>query len=564
MSQSNSSPLRGVVYARRSKEDREAGSIEQQLAWADGLCPREHIAVAAVFTDSGKSGHATAQRTGFHDMLAFCKEEQRLGRPVDAIVTWHANRFSRADSQETGWFLWEFRKAGVDRMLTSQRWIHFERMEDRVLLGIEQDVSSHKYSVDLAEASTRGKLARARAGRWCGGRAHYGYRLTYAPDAQGRPRPDRLRIDPETAPVVRWLFAAYATGTYSLRMLTAELNARGEPTPTVRLGAKRQAALWTVPTVRNILTNEVYLGRLVWNRTHQGRFLGVVGLEIKARPNRGKRTTSRNGKADHVHAPADTHEALVDPETFDLCRRRLAEQRRNTTPRRGGTDLVLTGLLTCGHCGRRMIGRHTRGVARYLCGSYLQFGKSACAYNSLPQEPLRKAIVRKLRERFTPEVFAQCRKVLEEKSSSAVVDDADRLARRLTDVDAQLGRAARRVITEDDEALAAEYRKQALELKAERDRLAADLDAARRARETRAEPGEIIDDAMALIDALEESMEKATPAETRAILRDHIEHVELWFRHDKRGRETRCRFVRGLIWLREDSPLAFCLSTSNR
>jgi hypothetical protein len=39
-------------------------------------------------------------------MLAFCKEQCRKGTPVEAIVCWNPNRFSRSDSHETSWFLW--------------------------------------------------------------------------------------------------------------------------------------------------------------------------------------------------------------------------------------------------------------------------------------------------------------------------------------------------------------------------------------------------------------------------------------------------------------------------
>src|SRR6516164_6417913 len=106
-----------VFYGRKSNED-GGDSIEQQLAWAREACPREGIAVEAEFTDQAKKGWETAKRTGFHDMLRFCQQRHREGRPVEAVVCWHANRFSRADSQETAWFVWEFRKAGVTRMFT--------------------------------------------------------------------------------------------------------------------------------------------------------------------------------------------------------------------------------------------------------------------------------------------------------------------------------------------------------------------------------------------------------------------------------------------------------------
>src|SRR5262245_23443194 len=172
----------------------QAGSVEQQLTWAEGACAKAGVEAVASFADHGKSGHATAKRKGFHDMLAYCQDAQRRGEPVDVIVTWHANRFSRADSIETSWYLHEFRKAGVGKMLTAERWVSFDRLEDRVLLGLEQDVSSHKYSVDLAHACIRGKLTRAKAGAWCGGRVPLGYRLTFrvGEGRGGRPLPDRL------------------------------------------------------------------------------------------------------------------------------------------------------------------------------------------------------------------------------------------------------------------------------------------------------------------------------------------------------------------------------------
>jgi site-specific DNA recombinase len=579
MSESHSTTrFRGVVYGRKSKQDTdEGGSISQQMEWAKPTCARERIDVVASFSDDGVSGHATGKRADFHRMLTFCQEAHRRHEPIDVIVCWHANRFSRADSQETGWYLWEFRKVGVSRMLTSQRWIDFERMEDRVLLGIEQDVSSHKYSIDLAEASTRGKIKRAKAGRWCGGRVPYGYRLLFreVPGKPGKQEPDRLVPDPETAAVVRWLFTTYAGGQISLRMLAAQLNARGEPTPSARLGGKRTAARWTVPTIRGILTNEVYLGRLVWNKSHQGRFLGVVNMEIEAKPNRVRRTTTRNADAELIRSEGK-HDALTDQQTFELCRRRLAEQRRNTTPKSNrygeptqAGDLLLRGLVRCGHCDRPMVGRHKErgtgggGVPVYLCGSYLQHGKSVCNYNCLPEAPLLSALVRKLADSFTPKFLAECRTAfLKEASAESSQANEESLNRRLAELEGQLARAARRMLTEEDEGLIATLRDQAKKIKADRDRVAGELAALKRASQDQADPGAVVDLAMELLGRLDEALKDATPAEVRAILNDHIERVELWFAHEQVRHETHCTFARGLIWLREDSPLAACLSTS--
>jgi DNA invertase Pin-like site-specific DNA recombinase len=128
--------LRAVAYYRKSNDD-DGSSIEQQREWARTAAQKEGVEIVREFADQAKKGHETATRTAFHEMLAFCQEQARRRMPIQAVVTWHTNRFSRSDSQETSWFYWEFRKAGVSRILTAQRWYDFARMEDRLVQNIE-------------------------------------------------------------------------------------------------------------------------------------------------------------------------------------------------------------------------------------------------------------------------------------------------------------------------------------------------------------------------------------------------------------------------------------------
>src|SRR5262245_21659744 len=123
MSEHNSTPIRAVCYYRMSSEEQE-GSIEQQQAWARPAAQKENIDIVAEFIDAAKKGHETATREDFHRMLDYCREQHRRRQPVDAIVCWKTNRFSRSDSNETSWFIWEFRKVGVNLFYTSANgWI---------------------------------------------------------------------------------------------------------------------------------------------------------------------------------------------------------------------------------------------------------------------------------------------------------------------------------------------------------------------------------------------------------------------------------------------------------
>ena len=111
-------------------------------------------------------------------------------------------------------------------------------------------------------------------GRYLGGRPPYGYRLADAgphPNkahaAWGR-RAHRLEPGPDTAPVVRWIFAQRLAG-HSVARIARALNEAGVPCPSAADPARnphRTAAGWTLGTVTTILSNPRYTGRQVWNR----------------------------------------------------------------------------------------------------------------------------------------------------------------------------------------------------------------------------------------------------------------------------------------------------------
>jgi DNA invertase Pin-like site-specific DNA recombinase len=380
----NKSTECGVFYGRKSNED-DGKSVDQQQEWAREAAARAKVELVREFADQAVAGHDTARRTDFHRMLAFCQEQARLKRPVGVIVCWHTNRFSRADSQETSWFIWEFRKAGVGHILTAQRWYDLSRKEDRALLNLEQDFTNQQYVIDLAQAVTRGKLDAAREGRWNGGRAPLGYRLAYEwrVNARGkRVRCPWLEVDEDTKPLVQEMFRAYAAGETSLYRMARDLNARGVKPP--------RAAAWTPNSVRSVLVNEVYLGALVWNKTDQGKFIGVVDLQVtgKAGVRGSGRPCARRPKADHVRKEGH-HEAIIDRETFDAVGRRLVENRKGRN-RADRADYALRGLLRCGACGKPMVGKRAdwggRGLM-YRCGTYNVQGPGAAAAPGTSSRP---------------------------------------------------------------------------------------------------------------------------------------------------------------------------------
>jgi hypothetical protein len=546
--------------------DQQEDSVPQQTEWAQSASAREGVQLVARFVDEAKRGHDTRRRTEFHAMLEFCKAEARRGQAIDAIVCYHSNRFSRADSQETNWYYWEYRKAGVGSMLTAQRWYRFDRMEDRILLGIEQDATNNKWSIDHAEITTRGKLATVKDGFFAGGPVPYGYRVRYpASDRPSKRKQATLVVEPEQAAVVRWLFATYAAGVRSLWDLVLDLNGRGVEPPSAAWRRKRKARGWNHRTLRKILTNEVYLGHNVWNRRHSGKFVGVVDLRVtheRARPH-------QNDPADHVRRE-NTWPALVDPETFAACARLLAARKngKGAFPKGGG--FALSGVLVCGQCEQAMTGKNIRyrgkdpaarpGYRRYVCRSYFDHGKAVCNYNAIDEAPLLAALARKLEERTTPEFLDAFRAAALAEAGTAGDADAARRAALEADLprlERDLDGAADAILREKDERLLerlrsrfAQWQDQHATVKAELARLGEPAPPP--------DPQEVIDETVELVRALGDVLARGTPAEVRAVLSDNLDRVEVFFDHSpaKGGRETKCDFARGLVWVREDSPFA--------
>ena len=204
-------------------------------------------------------------------------------------------------------------------------------------------------------------------GRYLGGRPPYGYRLADAgphPNkahaAWGR-RAWRLEPDPDTAPVVEWIFAQRLAG-HSLARVTRALTEAGIPCPSAAdpgRNAHRSGKRWSLTTVRAILANPRYTGRQVWNRQPT-----AMDLIDPANTGLGHRQVQRWGLPDGwVISARPAHPALVSEEDF-VAVQGIRAERGGTVP---GRCYRLAGLLRCGICGRRAESCWSNNRPAYRC-----------------------------------------------------------------------------------------------------------------------------------------------------------------------------------------------------
>jgi site-specific DNA recombinase len=185
--------------------------------------------------------------------------------------------------------------------------------------------------------------------------------------AWGR-RAHRLEPDPETAHVVRWIFAQRLAG-HSVARIARALNEAGIPCPSAAdpdRNPHRPGAGWTLGTVTTILQNPRYTGRQVWNRQRTDK-----DLADPADVSLGHKNVQRWNLPDGwVISNRPAHPALVSEADFIAAQdisavRGPSPHGDPAAPER--RRYLLAGLLTCGTCGRRMESAWSNGRAAYRC-----------------------------------------------------------------------------------------------------------------------------------------------------------------------------------------------------
>jgi DNA invertase Pin-like site-specific DNA recombinase len=552
MSARNSRADERVVNYYRCSDPKQDTSIAQQKQWAARVVRSHCLRLLAEFEDEGIPGSELGdRRPGLMALLAFCEKQAAAGTPVTAVVCWDGERFSRADSISTAVVLDQLRQAGCSRLLTQEGWTDLEDDVDRLLFNIKQDMTRAAYSKAVSRNVSRAALRRALEGQWVAGRVPFAY--VVGPDGH-------LALgDPAHVETVRWIFHQYANSADSLADIARKLRERRAPTPApqrMKDGSTR-GGTWTRLSVWHVLHRRAYLGDLIWNVYHRGRYTRIKSGEVTSAPSR--RPLCERNKPDDVIRVEGAHPPLIDPETVARCLRKLEASRwtrsgdsgpGHHSGRRG--EWVLSGMLYCGHCGARMSGR-TRNVSKkgvkvvrrhYFCRTSQLQGAGACRSNYAAQEVVLEEVAKLIRESFTDparvaELTARVEAMARREDDGAEADRRN-LRDRFEALERQIAQGNKNLALLPADRIPGVVE----QLRAwERERDAVCRDLARL--EVAAQAGEAfvsrVKDALAGIQALEETITTAPAAEVRDALAGLVEKVTLHFDHSRKLKDGRLR-----------------------
>ncbi len=382
--------MHAALYARYSSDQQRAASIEDQFRICRERAAHEGWQVVGTYEDSAASGASMILRPGIQALL----EDARRGR-FEILVAEALDRVSR-DQADVATVYKHLRFAGVTVVTLAEG----EISELHVGLKGTMNVLFLK---DLAAKTHRGLRGRVEQGR-SGGGLCYGYDVVKSFDDSGDPVRGGRTVNEVEAGIVRRVFREFADGT-SPRRIARRMNAEGVPGPSGRL--------WTDSTIRGhvkrgtgLINNELYVGRLVWNR-----------LRYVKNPETGKRVSRINPREDWIVTEVPELR-IVDDGLWQEVKDRQGEiaERYATVieatqsaraSRLNGAHrprYLLSGLLECGVCGGPYA---MRGQDRYGCSGHVMNG-SCPNGRGIRRADIEERVLSGLKDRLmAPEVAAE-------------------------------------------------------------------------------------------------------------------------------------------------------------
>ncbi len=315
--------MRAIVYARVSTDaqERDGTSLDTQERACLRFAGEQGWRVVEAIRDTA-SGFSL-DRPGIERVRRVLRDGG-----TDVGLAFAVDRLAR-NQQKLAVLVDEVEEAGARLEFVT------ERFEDTAVGKLILSVRAFAAEVErekIVERTTRGKLERARSGRipQAFGRGCYGY--VYKPTTGQR------EIEPFQAEVVRRIFRRLAE-TRSFSAVSNELNDEGI---TAFDGGR-----WYPITIRRLVQNESYTGRLVYRRT---KWVKARGKDGKSR-----RSPVERSSDEHVEIPSASPR-IIDDAIWDRVREILCESSRR--PKHTALrSYPLRGRLKCGLCGSAMVGQ---------------------------------------------------------------------------------------------------------------------------------------------------------------------------------------------------------------
>lgn len=332
---------RVALYLRKSRADVEAerqGSGEtlaRHRRALHELAGKHNYAIGQTFEEI-VSGELIVDRPEMQRLLRGVRDRQ-----YTAVLCMDLDRLGRGDGIDQGLIHRAFKDSGT-LIITPRKVYDLHDDLDEEWAEFESFMARREFRI-IVRRMQRGKRQSAAEGKSISRKPPYGYL---------RDDTGRLYPDPARAPIVQLMFDLRQRG-YGLVRLAHELERMNAPHPINFRGRNE----WTHSTVREILCNDAYIGRIVW-----GKFRS-------AKDSDGHRRKQRVSPRDWVIAE-NAHPALIEKAAWDTVQD--IRNGQHHSPVDHALKNTLAGIVRCAVCGKVMLRRtrKDRPHALLVCKTY--------------------------------------------------------------------------------------------------------------------------------------------------------------------------------------------------
>lgn len=341
--------VRAAIYIRVSTEEQAKNfSLKAQEEVVKEFAERKGYEIFDVYCDDGYSGK-DFNRPEVQRLLSDINKDK-----VDTILVWKVDRLSR-NSADALALINNLLKPNNKKLIITSIDIDSSTSNGYMFISLLSTFAEYERA-SINDRVNIGMQKRAEEGKWNGGQV-----LGYDNDKVNK----CLVINEKESKLVEEIFLLRAQGL-GYKAIVNTLNKRGEVT--------KKDKLFSIPGVKLILENPVYIGMVKW-----GEY-------------RDWNNKRRKGKSEPTYVDG-VHDAIIGKELWDKVQKvnKLQEETYSKNRNFKG-DLFLTGVLKCPRCGAGTVmcktkKRNGEGYhIYYMCQAYHSKGKSACSTNLIKKD----------------------------------------------------------------------------------------------------------------------------------------------------------------------------------
>ena len=280
---------------------------------------------------------------------------------IKAVLLVEVQRLGRPDLEDIGRLSKLFRYTNT-LVITPQKTFDLRNEYDREAFEREL-MRGNEYLEYTKKIMARGRLLSVQQGNFIGTKPPYGYDKDII--LEGKKKCHTLKINEAEADVVRMVFDMYVNKDMGRVNIAHHLNELGVPT--------RTGSLWTQDTLKTMLENDHYIGKVRWNWR---KTVTIVedGEIKKVRP---------KTEVGEYLVYDGKHPAIISDELFLAARAKQGKNHRAKAKTKVRNPLA--GLLFC-QCGRAMSLRTYKShnsPPRLLCDNQVYCKTTSCLYQEI-------------------------------------------------------------------------------------------------------------------------------------------------------------------------------------